>query len=223
MVSLQFLTNSVNFCLITKNDYLCRSKTQTAMKKIITILCLTLGIATHAVAQITEVKVNALAGALTIINPSTEISLSDRSSATIDYVGIYAKDNFLGTGYPTLFTMGVTGYRRYAKGLNHDGFFYGMDFGFDMFRINKNVIPLVVNDKGRGYYDFGYGYLIGFSVGYKYAINERWLIEASVSGGWHYALHEGYSPEGNRLFELNPTAEWTPYKGGIYLIYRFDR
>ncbi len=193
------------------------------MKRFLTILCLTLCVATQSQAQINEVKINALAGAITIFNPSVEFTVDQRSSITLDYMGIYAEENFLGTGYPTLFTMGLVGYRRYLHNHSHEGFFYGMDFGLDMFRLNKNVIPLVANDKNKDYYDFGYGYLIGFSAGYKFVLSDHWLIETSLSAGWHYARHEGYDSDGNRLFELNATAEWTPYKGGIYIIYRFGK
>lgn len=170
-------------------------------------------------AQTTEVKVNVLAGAATIFNPSFEIGFSKASAITMDYVGAYAESDFMNTGYPCLFSMGLFGYRHYLSKGDHTGFFVGGDLGMDQFRMNKNVIPLVSSDHNERGYDVGHGYLLGVTVGYKYKISNHFNVEASVSGGWHHARHECYTSDGVRTVEFNASGEWTPYKAGIYLSY----
>lgn len=172
-------------------------------------------------AQTAEVKVNLLAGAVAIFNPSIEVGFGNKSAITMDYVGVYAEENYMNTGYPFLFTMGLFGYRHYIFNNNHKGFFIGGDFGLDQFRMNKNIIPIVVNDHGDDGYDVGHGYLFGATLGYKYNISRRFNIEASISGGWHHARHECYTGEGVRTVELNASAEWLLYKAGISLSYIF--
>lgn len=174
---------------------------------------------TNTHAQTAEVKVNLLAGALTIFNPSIEVGFGEASAITMDYFGAYSENNFINTDYPFLFSMGVFGYRHYISKQSHRGFFVGGDFGIDQFRMNKNIIPFVASDHSDDGYDVGYGFLLGVTLGYKYNITKRFNIEASVSGGWHLAQHECYTSTGVRTVEFNPSGEWTLYKAGIYLSY----
>lgn len=170
--------------------------------------------------QRVEAKVNILAGCLTIFNPSVEVGLGDVSAITLDYLGAYAKEDFLNTGHPFLISMGLFGYRRYIWSDHRVGFFVGGDFGLDLFRMNKSIVPLVAKGSDNGY-DVGYGYLLGATIGYKFNLSRRLNLEANLSGGWHYAVHECYTYEGVRVVEFNPSGEWTPYKAGIYLSYMF--
>ncbi len=172
-----------------------------------------------ASAQHAEAKINIAAAAATIINPSLELSVSDRSTVNFDYIGAFAKSNFLGSGYPFMISMGTWGYRRYSKESSYDGFFYGAEAGLFGFRMNKNVVPLVMHDSSITLYDVGFGYLFGFCAGYKYPITKRLSIEANCSFGWQLSQHERYTSAGVRQVELNPSAEWLPYKAGIYINY----
>lgn len=191
------------------------------LKFLLVALFALLSVTNIASAQNAEVKVNVASAAVAIFNPSFEIGFASRSAVTFDYVGAYAENDYLGTGSPLMVSSAIWGYRQYNRKLKDHGFFYGMDCGVHTFRMNKNIVPLVANDKSEGYYDVGQGYLIGFTFGYKYPLTERLNIETSISGGWHCSDHEGYNPDGVRLYELNPSAEWLPYKAGIYLSYRF--
>ncbi|MFR9500384.1 MAG: DUF3575 domain-containing protein [Rikenellaceae bacterium] len=182
-------------------------------------LALSMVASATATAQNCEVKLNALAGAVAIFNPSVEVGLSDNSALSFDYVGAFAEESYLHSGYPLILAMGLFGYRQYITSESNTGLYIGGDFGLNMFRMNKNIIPLVANDRGNNY-DVGYGYLLGLSVGYKYPITERLSVEASLSGGWQYTRHEVYSMDGNRFISFNASGEWTPYKAGIYLNYR---
>lgn len=190
------------------------------MKKILLIV-VALCVSSQTYAQYAEAKVNVAAGALTVFNPSIEVSFQEFSSLTFDYMGAYAREDFANTGYPFIFSMGLVGYRYYPlnKG-EYKGLFVSGDFGLHSFRMNKNLVPLILHDHAETGYDVGYGYVIGATVGYKYPLKGRWSLEASVSWGFQHCQHEGYDVNGVRLFELNASAEWTPYKAGLYLNYR---
>lgn len=189
------------------------------MKKLSLILLLFLS-TTAGYSQIVDAKINVAAAAVAIVNPSLEVGFAKKSAITMDYMGAFAKESWMGTGYPLAMSMGLFGYRFYTTKKNsHTGFFVGGDFGLNTYRMNKNVIPLIVHDHGKDGYDVGYGYILGATFGYKHRFNNRLGIEASASLGYQYCLHEGY--RGNqKLYDLNPSAEWTPYKAGIYLTYR---
>ncbi len=190
------------------------------MKRFIIAAVVILCNITNTYSQNAEVKVNLAAGALTIFNPSIELQLKNHSSATFDYVGAFSRNDFLNTGSPLLFSMGLFGYRYYLRKDRFDGFFMGADFGLLFYRMDKNIIPLVPSDHGDGQYDVGYGYVMGGTVGYKYNFAKRWGVEASVSYGFQHSQHEGYTEDGVRMFDMNATAEWTPYKAGIYINYK---
>lgn len=189
--------------------------------KVVILSLISLFVMSVSYAQVADVKVNVAAGAIAIFNPSIELGFGESSAITMDYVGAFAKEDFMGTGYPFMTSMGFFGYRHYLKKGSHSGFFAGADFGLYVFRMNKNLAPLVVNDHDDQY-DVGYGYIAGATLGYKYLFgkSKRWGAEASFSYGWQHAQHEGYTPDGIRLFDLNASAEWLPYKAGIYLSYR---
>lgn len=180
------------------------------------LLCL---VATKSMAQCAEVKINLASAAIAVVNPSMELGFAERSAITIDYTGIFAKEDYMGTGYPFMLSMGTFGYRFYTKRNQHSGLFVAGEFALFGFRMNKNIVPLLA-DENRSHYDVGFGYLFGLNAGYKYKISKKFSVEASFSYGWHESMHEGYSEaDGTRLFTLNPSVELIPYKAGIYLTY----
>ncbi len=176
--------------------------------------------ASTASAQTAEVKFNVASAAIAIINPSMEVGFGKNSAITFDYVGAFSETEYLNTGKQFLLGMGVFGYRYYIQDNAHCGFFVGGEAGLNVFRMNKNLAALAANDKGEDMYDVGHGHFFGLNIGYKYPISSRFNIEASISGGWQYSMHEGYSSEGDRYVDFNPSGEWLLYKAGLYLSYR---
>lgn len=195
------------------------------MKKVVLVLVCSVFFLGKSFGQIAEVKVNVMAGAVAIFNPSIEIGFGKHSGVSMDFVGAFAEENYMGTGYPFLASMGIMGYRFYTKKDSHRGFFVGADLGFNTFKMNKNIIPLVAHDHSKNTYDFGYGILMGMTLGYKFLFKERWGVEISVSGGWQHSQHEVYQKGDNNKYykavDMNASAEWFPYKAGVYLTYRF--
>lgn len=191
------------------------------MRKILVLVSVLVCTVSISKAQIVDVKVNVAAGALAIYNPSIEVGFASHSAISMDFIGVFARENWMGTGHPFLLSMGLFGYKYYFKKDVHQGFFLGADFGLNTFKMHKNIVPLVINDKNNAY-DVGYGYVIGSTFGYKHRFNYYWGIEASVSYGFHHCQHESYSSNGNKG-EMSASAEWVPYKAGIYLTYRIGK
>lgn len=191
------------------------------MKKVISSVILLCAISLTANAQIAEFKVNVAAGAVAIFNPSIEVGFGKYSAVSMDFVGAFAENNYLGTGHPLLLSFGLMGYRFYIKPDVHKGFFVGADLGFNTFKMNKNIVPFYGDMGGRD--DVGYGIVMGATIGYKFLFRQRWGLECSLSFGWQHSQHEGFNQNGEKLFDMNASAEWLPYKAGIYITYRLGK
>lgn len=136
----------------------------------------------------------------------------------MDYVGIYSGESWMGTSQPLVLSMGVAAYRFYINRNEMRGFYTGAEVVADYFRMNKNNAPFIANDSSDNRYDVGNGYAVGMVFGYKRPIAPRLKLEVNASFGWHYALHEVYVNDVLTV-ERNPTAEWIPYKAGLYISY----
>lgn len=169
-----------------------------------------------------EPKLNVPAAAIAIINPAVEIGFCNHSALELSLIGAFAKNNYLGTGYPFLFNMTLLEYRNYFLNKEHKGLFAGVNLGWNMFKTNKNMIPIIDHGKDPDSYDWGFGTPIGATVGYKFLFKERFGLEISVSGGWQHTWHEPYL-KGSMQKEMNASGEWLIYKGGIYFSYRFGQ
>lgn len=190
------------------------------MIKKISILILLLTSTLTVKAQVIDAKINVLAASVAIVNPSLEVGFGKHSAVAADFLGVFAPKNYMGTGYPFEMTMVLLEYRYYVS-KNHRGFFTGANFGWNNFRMNKNVIPFVNHDHNKDTYDVGSGRVFGINLGYKFVFAERFGLELSVAGGWQHTKHEKYNNEGVRLVEMNGSGEWLLYKAGITFSYRF--
>ena len=161
--------------------------------------------------------------AVGIVNPSVEIGFSKRSAVSIEYVGSYAKSDFMGTGYPLVMNMSYLEYRHYLL-RGHKGFFLGGGAGTMVYKLNKSLIPFLPDNGTANVYAWGQGYVIGGTVGYKFQFKKRFGIEISVSGGFQHSQREEYrQDDGTLSLPMNKTAEWTLYKAGVYFSYRFGK
>ena len=170
-----------------------------------------------------EAKLNIASLSVGIVNPAVEIGFSKRSAITVEYIGSYAKTDFMGTGYPLVINMSYLEYRHYLlKG--HKGFFLAGGAGTMVYKLNKSVMPFLADKGTQNAYAWGQGYVIGGTLGYKFLIKERFGIEISLSGGFQHSQRQEYSKDnGTLLLPMNKTAEWTLYKAGVYFSYRFGK
>lgn len=192
-------------------------------KLLMLLLTISIGaVSIKAEAQITvEPKINLAMAAVTVFNPAVEIGFGERSAVQLEYFGAYSKSNFMGTGSPLIMNVSMIEYRRYLLNREHRGFFAGANFGTQMYKMSKNVIPIIGDDIYKGYYDWGFGVVIGLHLGYKFVFQERIGLEFSAAGGWQRSQHERYLNNGELNAAMNATGEWFPYKLGISLSYRF--
>ncbi len=169
-----------------------------------------------------EPKLNVASACVGILNPAIEIGFGKSSAVEYSSVTSFAKEDFLGTGYPLLINMIMVEYRNYFFSDKHKGFFAGADLGWNEFKIHKHLIPFIAHDQAGRSYDWGVGVFLGITLGYKFALTEQLFLELSASGGWQHTWHEPYV-DGQLSIPMNASGEWTPYKAGLYLSYRFGK
>ena len=190
------------------------------MKRIILLLIIsfTYNVSYSQVNVIVEPRANVAMAAIGVVNLGAEFGVSKHSSVGVEYLGSFAADSFLGTGYPFLATVGYLDYRYYTKE-NLSGFFVGGSFGIGTWKMTRSILPFTYNQPA-GNYDVGSSLMLGLNIGYKFLIEERWGIEISMTGGWVHSKHEGYNKHGVLTYHMNLSDEFLPFKGGVYVTYR---
>ncbi len=193
------------------------------MNKRVLLIFMSLIFVTKAAAQnfYIEPKVNVAAAAIALFNPAVEIGFGTRSAVQLEYMGAYAKKNYMGTGGPLILNMAIAEYRAYLLNREHKGLFLGFDLGLMQYKTQKYIIPFMSGSSSSGDYDWGFGYVLGLNLGYKFQFKEHWGLEIFAAYGWQHSQHEMHYANGNLRYSMNATAEWTPYKGGVTLSYRF--
>ena len=86
----------------------------------------------------TNVKLSALA-AIGIVNPAVEFRVDEKWSVQLEGMGVFAAENFLGTGYPLQMGAAFVEARWYPKGVFRM-FFLAPNVGGGAFRMNKNIL-----------------------------------------------------------------------------------
>ncbi len=189
------------------------------------LFTLALGVlCTNTYAQFTiEPKINLAMAAITVFNPAVEIGFGEHSAVQLEYFGAYSKYNYMGSGAPFIMNLSMVEYRRYLLNKEHKGLFAGANFGTHMYKMSKNIIPLIEHQPGDTSYDWGFGVVLGLHVGYKFILRERLGLELSAAGGWQRSMHEPYNSDGTLQVEMNASGEWFPYKLGVTLSYKFGQ
>ena len=180
----------------------------------------------------TNVKLSAMA-AIGIVNPAVEFRIDKKWSVQLEGMGIFAKNNFLGTGYPLQMGAMFVEARWYPKQV-FQGFFLAPNLGGGAFRMNKNILyeffgwlPDLNYKKSDYSVQVGHNYMGGLTLGYVYTFkkNPHWSIEANWSLGRQWAMYEGYSVLEDELIghtKMGGSAEYMPfYRGGIFVAYRW--
>ena len=102
----------------------------------------------------------------------------------------------------------------------NDGLYFGTHFGYGMFKLSKNSTYASQNK-----YQYGYILFAGISAGYQWQFKDRWLVDAFIGGGWSKATYEGFEKNTGTRYDIdsnvNFSAQWIPYRGGIMIGYRF--
>ena len=119
-------------------------------------------------------------------------------------------------GGPLEFVI-ITPEIRYHINKDNQGIYFGGHIAGSTFKLQK------WNYAETQYYQQGYNYMIGATVGYQKKISNKFLIDIFVGGGNQQAFYKGFSLEtGERVekaHDYNKSGEWLPYRGGIMFSY----
>ena len=159
-----------------------------------------------------NVKMSALA-AIGIVNPAVEFRLDKKWSMQLEGMGVFAKNNFLGTGYPLQMGSFFVEGRYYFKKVFHK--FFGWSPDLDHKKCENSV-------------QTGANVMAGLTLGYVHTFkkNPRWSVEVNWSLGRQWAQYEDHlfdesgTPVGH--VPANGSAEYMPfYRGGVFVAYKW--
>jgi hypothetical protein len=107
---------------------------------------------------------------------------------------------------------------RYYPKATQTGFFVGGHLGGSTFHLQK------YNYANSNLYQKGYNYMAGISLGYVYALSDKFALEGFVGGGTIQSFYKGYDSTTGVRYEdadkFNKSGEWLPYRGGVNLIWK---
>jgi hypothetical protein len=161
-----------------------------------------------------RVHVNAATTLLGFPSVGYEKGLGKRFSFHIDAIGSVLNSY---NGMPLRFLI-VTPEIRYYSKPELTGFYVGGHIGGSTFNLQK------YGYENTNYYQKGYNYMAGISIGYVYAVSEKFALEAFVGGGTIQSFYKGYDASTGERYDspinFNKSGEWLPYRGGVNLIWK---
>lgn len=158
-----------------------------------------------------------------VVNPAVEFRVFNKGSVQLEGWGVYAPENFLGSGYPCSLALLYGEFRYYPKKV-FKGFFCGLHIGGGVYRLNKNIIPIFGYLKDSNSIQVGQNLIVGLTAGYHFTFNRHWGLEVVIGYGRQYSTYESYTTkeDGTVTYRsLNGSAEYLPTKAGLLVTYRF--
>ncbi len=179
-------------------------------------ILLALFLLTVAVQGQTFVKANMATALVLIPNIGVETAISKKFTLQVDVTASFWKSV---NNAPFQFVI-LTPEIRYHFKENANGFYVGGHIGGTAYKFQK------WNYVDTNYYQKGFGYLIGATVGYQREISKKMAIDAFVGGGNEQGFYKGYYLDSGIRYDsakkFNKSGEWFPYRGGIMLCYKID-
>ncbi len=185
--------------------------------------------------QSTYIKGNALFLPALIFNAGVEHQLNDRYTLQGDFF-ISPWKSFAGK-HAQVYMAGIEG--RYYFNNAFSKFYIGANFSFAAFNIQKwtywnnpdykNPADETQVFDSKKYYQKGFTFIFGGTVGYQFHWKERWNVDLYLSVGSSQALYRGYDEDtGIRTDEFysdvkrnwNKSGELIPYRGGVMISYK---
>ncbi|MFB9110587.1 DUF3575 domain-containing protein [Flavobacterium gyeonganense] len=186
------------------------------MKKILIILF----ILSISVKGQTYIKFNTFSALVLVPNLGLETSIGKKTTFSLDVMASFW-ESFDGKKPMKFITY--TPEIRYNFKEKYNGFYTGGHIGFDTYEIQKwdywKDFP--------NHYEKGMGYRIGATIGYNKKLNEKFLLDLFVRGGWHQGFYKGHYNDGTpgsyeNVKNWNKSGEWLPYGGGIMISYKLN-
>lgn len=187
------------------------------MKKTFLIIFLIL---IHTLQSQTFIKFNAVTAVALVPNIGVETSIGEKTTFSFDVMASFW-NSFDGKKPMKFYTF--TPEIRYHFKEKYSGFYTGGHIGFDTYEIQKwnywKDNPTL--------YEKGKGYRIGATIGYNTKLNDKFLLDVFVSGGWHQGFYKGHYNDGTpgsyeNVKNWNKSGEWIPYGGGIMISYKLN-
>lgn len=177
------------------------------------LFALLLGTSGWAISQ-TYVKANAVTLPVGIVNAAIETKVSPKNTIQAEIL-VSPWKSFLGKRLQ-IYNFAVEGRHYFKESFN--GFYVGANVGLAVFDIQKwNYITSNKHQRG-------YTILAGATVGYQYAISDRWNADIFLGGGNSQGFYHGYDLTTGERYEgtrpWNKSGEWIPFKGGLMLSYQ---
>lgn len=162
------------------------------------------------------VKANALTALVLIPNVGYETKISKSLSFQVDVnASLWKSIN----RQPFQFVTVIPEVRYHFKEV-FNGFYFGAHIGGGYYKLRK------WNYSTLNYYQEGYNYLVGGSLGYQKKLSEKCLIEFFLGGGNQQGFYKGYNSitglRADSAKKYNKSGEWIPYRGGIMICYKLD-
>lgn len=187
------------------------------MKKLLLLALLFISISSQSQ---TYIKGNAITALALVPNIGIETSIGKKFTFQADVMASFWK-SFDGH-HPMEFYSLITEVR-YHFNEKYNGFYFGGHAGIDRYKIQKWTYW----DWPVGIYEDGFGYKFGATIGYEKKINDRFMLDFFVGGGWHQGYYHGYYNDGtpgryDKADKWNISGDWLPYRGGIMISYRLN-
>lgn len=166
----------------------------------------------------TFIKFNGATALFAIPNVGVETSIGEKTTFSVDVMASFWK-SFNGHSPMEFYTL--TPEIRYHFKEKYNGFYIGGHVGPDIYRIQKWTYW------ESNYYEHGFGYRLGATVGYNIKLSDKFLLDVFVGGGWHQGFYHGYYNDGTpgryeKAENWNKSGEWLPYRGGVMLSYKLN-
>ena len=162
----------------------------------------------------TYFKFNAPSTLLGIPQIGIETSLVKKITFQGDVLGSYW-NSVNGAPFKTIMIFAEGRYHFREK---YNGLYLGGHIGGSKFTLQKwNYI-------NKGLYQKGYAMFFGFTVGYQFKLNDKWMVDMFMGGGNQQAAYKGYYLGTEERYDpakdYNKSGEWLPYRAGIMFSYR---
>jgi hypothetical protein len=185
------------------------------MKKIILAFLLIFSLQTYSQ---TYIKINGFTALAAIPNVGIETSIGEKTTFSVDVMASFW--NSFDGKKPMKFCT-LTPEIRYHFKEKYNGLYAGVHAGADVYKLQK------WNYWDTNKYEKGFGYRIGATIGYNFKLNDKFLLDVHVGGGWHQGFYHGYYNDGTpgryeTAKNWNKSGEWLLYRGGVMISYKLN-
>lgn len=185
------------------------------MKKIFLIIIFIFSI---NVQSQTYIKFNAFSALVLVPNVGVETNIGEKTTFSFDIMASFW-ESFDDKKPMKFYTF--TPEIRYHFKEKYNGFYAGFHTGFDTYELQK------WNYWDSNKYEKGFGYRIGATIGYNIKLNNKFLLDVFLRGGWHHGFYKGLYNDGTpgsyeEVKNWDKSGEWLPYGGGIMVSYKLN-